>query len=407
MFPHLQHIYDPRERLLVGLADLALGTVTWPVRALRRPPAAPVARRILLLRLERIGDLLMTLGALESVRATWPDARIDLVVGSWNLDLARHLPWVDHVEALDVPWLTRGRAAPGLGALLGRARQWRSESYDLGINLEGDIRSNVLLGLSGAACRVGFVMAGGGAALTHPAPFVATAHTDDNTRRLVAEAACALNRPLVVRSPSWPRLTLPDEAWRAADRLLAPAGTPPLVGLHVSGGRTIKQWHPMRFGEAAGRLARTVGGRLVLTGTGDDRALVDAARIAISADVDVADLVGPLDLPTLAAVLGRLTLYVTGDTGPMHLAAAMGTPVVAVFGLSDPRRYAPLVPHRRIVRLDLECSPCNRVRRPPARCEGHVPDCLEGISAETVYRAGLDLFAEVRCREGVMPEARA
>jgi ADP-heptose:LPS heptosyltransferase len=366
-----------------------------------------VARRILLLRLERIGDLLMTLGALESVRATWPDARIDLVVGSWNLDLARHLSCVDHVEALDVPWLTRGRAGAGLGALLGRTRQWRRKSYDLGINLEGDIRSNVLLGLSGAACRVGFVMAGGGAALTHPAPFVATAHTDDNTRRLVAEAARALKRTLVARSPSWPRLTLPDEVWRTADGLLAPAGTAPLVGLHVSGGRAIKQWHPVRFGEAAGRLARTIGGRLVLTGTSDDRPLVDAARIAIPAGVEVADLVGPLDLPTLAAVLGRLTLYVTGDTGPMHLAAAMGTPVVAVFGLSDPRRYAPLVPHRRVVRIDLACSPCNRVRRPPTRCEGHVPDCLEGISAETVYRAGLDLLAEVRDRTGLMPEARA
>jgi hypothetical protein len=65
------------------------------------------------------------------------------------------------------------------------------------------------------------------------------------------------------------------------------------------------------------------------------------------------------------------------------------------------------VPHRRVVRIDLACSPCNRVRRPPTRCEGHVPDCLEGISAETVYRAGLDLLGEVRDRTGLMPEARA
>jgi ADP-heptose:LPS heptosyltransferase len=76
----------------------------------------------------------------------------------------------------------------------------------------------------------------------------------------------------------------------------------------------------------------------------------------------------------------------------MHLAAAMGTPLVAVFGLSDPARYAPLGPAQRIVRIDLWCSPCNRVRRPPARCQGRVPDCLEGIGPDMVVRAGLDLL---------------
>jgi ADP-heptose:LPS heptosyltransferase len=169
----------------------------------------------------------------------------------------------------------------------------------------------------------------------------------------------------------------------------------PLVGLHASGGREIKQWQPARFGQAAGRVAQQIDARVVLTGAPGDRTLVEAARAALPPSVDVVDLADGVDLMTLAAVLQQLTIYVTGDTGPMHLAAAMGTPVVAVFGLSDPRRYAPLSPHRRIVRIDLPCSPCNRVRLPPARCQGHVPDCLEGIEAEMVYRAALDLLAEV------------
>lgn len=407
MFPHLRHIYDPRERFAVGLADLALGAVTWPARVLRPPRRPPEVRSILLLRLERIGDLLMTLGAFESVRATWPRARIDLVVGSWNLELARQFPWVDRVEALDAPWLARGRSAAGALALVRQARSWRDRHYDLAINLEGDIRSNVLLALSGAPWRVGFSMAGGGAALTHPVSFETTVHTDENTRRLVAEAASTLGQPLVAPRPAWPRLALPEVVSRDVDRLLGPADDRPLVGLHVSGGRAIKQWHPARFGEAAGRVAKTIGGRLVLTGTPGDRPLVEAAKGTIPEEVVVLDLVGPLDLLTLAGVLGRLTLYVTGDTGPMHLAAAMGTPVVAVFGVSDPRRYAPLVPLRRIVRLDLECSPCNRVRRPPARCQGHVPDCLEGISANAVSLACLELLAEARERVAQNPGARA
>jgi hypothetical protein len=89
----------------------------------------------------------------------------------------------------------------------------------------------------------------------------------------------------------------------------------------------------------------------------------------------------------LAALLAQLDVFVTGDTGPMHLAAAVGAPVVAVFGPSNPDRYAPRDPIHRIVRIDLPCSPCNRIRLPPERCAGHIPDCLTGIDVEMVYQA--------------------
>jgi lipopolysaccharide heptosyltransferase II len=397
VFSHLQHIYDPRERLLVGLADLGLTACTWPWKLVGHPRVVTAPRRILLFRLERIGDLLMTLSALESARATWPDARIDLLVGSWNADLARLFPWIDRVDVFDAPWLARGTTGARAGSLLDHARRWRREHYDLAINLEGDIRSNVLMALSGAPVRVGFAMAGGRAALTDVVEHDSHQHTDENTRRLVRAAAARLGSALVEPSPGWPRFALPSSIAAAADALLGGDAVRdrPLIGLHPSGGRAIKQWHPERFAEAVTKLARDVSGTIVLTGTAGDRALVQATRAMIPAGQTVIDLAGPLDLPTLSGVLSRLDLYVTGDTGPMHLAAAMGTPTVGVFGISDPARYAPLVPHRRIVRIDLPCSPCNRVRLPPERCRGHVPDCLEGISVDMVYRAARDLLAEV------------
>jgi ADP-heptose:LPS heptosyltransferase len=379
VFPHLRHVYDPRERLLVGVADAVLAAATWPARrfaAARRPRQV---RRILLLRLERIGDLLMTLGAIEAARATWPGAGIDLAVGSWNSDLARLLPWPSRVEIVDAPWLSRGEPSATWPRMLAHARRWRRTGYDLVINLEGDIRSNLLAGLTGAPVRVGFPMAGGGSLLTHAVAHDPGAHTDENTRRLIREAAAVLGQDVVEPPASWPRLSIPAAIAAEAEALLAARGVgagTPLVGLHASGGRAIKQWHPARFGEAAGQLASALGATVVMTGTPADRPLVDAARAALAPGTPVVDLAGPLDLVTLAAVLARVTIYVTGDTGPMHLAAAMGTPVVAVFGLSDPARYAPLAPHRRIVRIDLPCAPCNRVRLPPERCRGHVPDCL-------------------------------
>jgi ADP-heptose:LPS heptosyltransferase len=106
----------------------------------------------------------------------------------------------------------------------------------------------------------------------------------------------------------------------------------------------------------------------------------------------VIDVAGHVDLLTLAAILERLDLLVTGDTGPMHLAVAVRTPVVAVFGPSDPIRYAPLGPGDRVIRIDLPCAPCNRIRLPPARCTGHTPDCLALVTAENVFAAAVSML---------------
>jgi ADP-heptose:LPS heptosyltransferase len=103
----------------------------------------------------------------------------------------------------------------------------------------------------------------------------------------------------------------------------------------------------------------------------------------------VIDLSGEVDLPALAALLARLDLLITGDTGPMHLAGAVGTPVVAIFGPSDPKRYALRGRYDQVVRVDLPCSPCNRIRRPPARCVGHTPDCLALVPAAPVVEAAI------------------
>ena len=109
MFGHLQ-IYDPRERMLVRLADLAIAPVGWFRR--RTPPTAAI-RRVLLMRLERIGDLLMVLEAIRDARAAWPDAEIDLAVGSWNVPLARLIPDVTGPDRGDER-RRRGGAGPTL-----------------------------------------------------------------------------------------------------------------------------------------------------------------------------------------------------------------------------------------------------------------------------------------------------
>jgi len=389
------HIYDRRERALVTTADrvLALGAaVVRPFRH-RRAPTAP--GRILLLRLERIGDLLMVLPAIADLQALAPDAQIDLVVGSWNADLARSIDPVRRIQSLDAAWLARDGQGLSLPTLIRAARHWKGVRYDLAINFEPDIRSNMVLAASGAAWTAGYRSGGGGGLLDLAIDYDTRAHTTDNARRLVSA--------IFGRTPpaeDAPTLIVPSEAHDNASRLLG-ATRGPLIGVHVSGGRAIKQWPAERFADVARRLVETLGATIVLTGSSDDRLLVDTVKRALPG-ANVVDVAGRLDLLTLAAVIERLDLFVTGDTGPMHLAVAVSTPVVAVFGPSDPARYAPRGPSDRVVRVDLPCSPCNRIRLPPARCVGHTPDCLASISTDAVFTAALSVLDESR-RRGSIP----
>jgi ADP-heptose:LPS heptosyltransferase len=400
MFDHLE-IYDPRERWLIGAADLGLGALSLPFRLMsRRPPQRP--GRILLLRLERIGDLLMSLGAIAAVRRLAPEAEIDLVVGRWNAEIARLLPTVNRVEVVDAPWLARGEPGADYGTLRRHAHGWRHRHYDLAINFEGDIRSHGLMALSRARRRVGFGMAGGGPLLTDVVAHDASRHVAANSLALVERAfdltPGSLPAPPAPEALAEWRLPLPERAASAAGAALAQlaGGTLParLIGLHAAGGRQIKQWAPERFAQAGLRLARELGAAVVLTGGPEDASIVDGVELALKqAGVTTLRVQGTVDLVILAGVLRRCQLLLTGDTGPMHLAAAVGTPVVAVFGPSMPWRYAPLIAEHRIVRIDLPCSPCNRIRRPPERCVGHVPDCLEGVTVDAVVAAARELAA--------------
>jgi ADP-heptose:LPS heptosyltransferase len=376
-------ISDPRERRLVSAADRALSAAAAARSAWRAPVLPEAPARILLLRLERIGDLLMALPAIADIRALAPGAHIDLAVGSWNLPLARVIPGVTAIEPLDARWLVRGPGGRGLPALLRRAWGWRDRRYDLAINFEPDIRSNLLLAASGAGFTAGYFSGGGGPVLDRALEYDTRAHTTDNARALVA--AVFGRRPAAVPSPA---LALPDELRRAAAARLPARSGGPFVGLHVSGGRAIKQWDPARFAEVARRLSDRCGATIVLTGAPEDRPLVQTLARALGPRAPI-DVSGELELPALAALLERLDLFVTGDTGPMHLAAAVGTPIVAVFGPSDPARYAPRGPRDRIVRVDLPCAPCNRIRHPPERCTGHTPDCLALVTVEQVLDAAL------------------
>jgi ADP-heptose:LPS heptosyltransferase len=172
----------------------------------------------------------------------------------------------------------------------------------------------------------------------------------------------------------------------------------PLVGIHPSGGRTVKQWPVERWAEVAARLQRERGATVVVTGSEADRPL--AAELTRGLPARALDFSGRLDVRETLALLEQLDLFLSPDTGPMHMATTVGTPSVSVFGPSDPVRYfsggqgAPGSRHV-VVRRDLWCSPCNLIRRPPVECSGPAaPDCLHLVTVDDVFAAAVRVLED-------------
>jgi len=389
-------VYETRERLALLALDLPgrllLAGPAWWARRRDHAPADAL-RDILVLRLDRIGDLVMSLPALHDLRRALPTARIRLAVPAWSLDVARSAP-VDEVLTWSPPWAGRPQeGADAWPALLAKARALRGAPLDLALDLQGDVRAALLLWQSGARRRVGYVNTGGRHFLTRVVPLDETVSWVEQNRRAVQTA---LGGPVAAVAAPDP-LTADERAAGAA--LLAARGAVrrPLVGVHPSGGRLVKQWDVERWAAVAARLQQECGATVVVTGSAADRPLAEALLRALP--VPGIDLTGALGVRETMGAIAALDLFLSPDTGPMHMACAVGTPSVSVFGPSDPVRYfsggsgAPDARHV-VVRRELWCSPCNLIRRPPEECAGGPPECLRLVSVDDVLDPARRLLAE-------------
>jgi ADP-heptose:LPS heptosyltransferase len=392
-------IYDPGERLLLGAVDMPGRLVAGAWRRARvRPPPGPLdpssIHEVLVLRLDRIGDVIMSLPALADLRSALPHARIRLAVGRWSADIARTAP-VDQILVWSAPWVGRAsEGADGFADLLRQARSLKKERLDLAIDLQGDVRAALLLRLTGARHRVGYANTGGSWLLTHVVPLDETVSWVEQNRRAVAS---------VVAPAAGPPVDLLTEEERGFGRRLVAdlglASRRPLVAVHPGGGRAVKQWDLGRWAEVARRLQREFHATILLTGSEADRPL--AQELSRGLSFPPVDLTGRLGLREMVALLAELDLFLSPDTGPMHAACAVGTPSVAVFGPSDPARYfsgGTGESGRRhvVVRAELWCSPCNLIRKPPAECDdGAPPECLRRVGVDDVHREAARLLREV------------
>jgi lipopolysaccharide heptosyltransferase I len=322
-------------------------------------------RRILIVRLGSLGDLIHTLPAVAALRHAYPDAAIDWLVDGVHRDLLDLVPVISSVIALP------DRTARAWLRVRARLRQHR---YDLALDFQGLIKSAMLARLSGARRTVGFARA----ALREPAAaafytsrvrVTGARHVIDKNLMLAAAVGAAATEREFPIGP----VNSPITSWLAAQGLDRFA--------LVNGGAAWpnKRWPADRFGAIAAWLRGRHGLRsVVVWGPGEQ----DLAS-AIAALAPDAALVSPATgLPDLIALARAARLMVSGDTGPTHVAAAVGTPVVALFGPTDPHRNGPWSAADRIV------SRYDRCRCPYARrCRHPETWCLESIAIADVQAA--------------------
>ena len=335
------------------------------------------ARRVLCIKLKHIGDVLLMTPAVAALRRAWPGCAIAALVPRGTEAMLAHNPDVASVIPFD-----RHAGAAGTWRAVRAVRRF---GPDLVLEMGQGDREAVLGWLSGARERVGYAPGRSGGwrrvLLTRKVPWNGEQHMVETNLDLVR--ACGIAAP-----GSRPVLVVPPETRaRMAARLVA-AGAPahrPLIVIHPVSRWLFKAWPEPACAAVLASLASRGGAAIAVTSGPDAREVDAARRIVARAGVPVIDLVGQTSLTELAAVLERAVLFLGVDSAPMHMAAALKTPVVALFGPSDHRVWHPLTPQGRIIVKTPEfgCIPCNQ-----DGCQGSKRSaCLEAVSVDEVFHA--------------------
>jgi heptosyltransferase-2 len=324
------------------------------------------ATRLLVRAPNWIGDVILSLPALRDLRHNFPEAQLEVLARPWVADLYRAVREVDAVRESD-----------GFGADVEALRG----GFDTGVLLTNSFRTALQLFLARVPQRWGYASDGRGVLLTRRARIPAALRGRSQVyyyRNLLADLGLRVSA-----SPD-ASLSCPEE-WRAqaAERLGDEATT--WIGLNPGAAYgTAKRWPPARYAALGDLLRRETGAGIAIIGAAAERALGDRIAEGMSSRPRV--LCGETSLPELTGVLSRLRLLVTNDSGPMHLAAALGVPLVAIFGPTDWRETAPVGASHRLVREPVDCAPCG-LRDCPIDHR-----CMRRVTLDRVLEAARELL---------------
>jgi lipopolysaccharide heptosyltransferase II len=352
------------------------------------PPEWRAARRILAVRLDNLGDVLVTSPALRAIKESLPGAELTLLAGPGGAQVGRLNPFVDRVMTYQAPWMDPWQRLPFDPARERRAiAALRARGFDAAVIFtsfrQSPLPAAYLCYLAGVPLRLGATFDGAGSLLTTRHKHVeGPVHEVERNLELVGVAGLVASADdLVLRVPDAARARV-----RARLRAIGRRGGP-LVVLHPGCTMPARTYPWEQFADAADLMVEALGATVVLTGSADELPLVE--QICGHMRRPARSLAGALSLPELCALVDEADLVVTNNTGPMHIAAAVKTPVVALFALTNPpEQWGPWrVPHRRLSH-EVPCRICYSRVCPTDHA------CLREVRPAHVLEAARDLLME-------------
>jgi heptosyltransferase-2/heptosyltransferase-3 len=339
-------------------------------------------KRIIVVDLLYLGDLLFAHPFFAGLRELFPEARIDLVANSNFAEIMRVNPNLDHVYSYNKDW------APARSYKF--AKKLKMNNYQLGINIQGNWRTALLLKLISADQSIGYGGKGRGLFLDEEVKRNTDLHMIENylefsnklqQSRLLKDYFKDKKKDFNSEEDVFPVLSVDQAYQQSAERKLKKIGLKDkFVILNTGGSWKTKRWPEEYFAEIANQLMER-GYKILFVGGPSDTERVSYILNKIENKKMIYNLSGKTSLLELAAVLKKASLVVSGDTGPVHVAAAVGTNTAAIFGSSDEKKYAPRGSGKNILikNAGLECRPCGEHECPLEHFK-----CMRKLSPEMV-----------------------
>jgi ADP-heptose:LPS heptosyltransferase len=321
-------------------------------------------QRILFIRLDRVGDVVLSTPAIRALKKHFPDAELTVLLRSSTRGLVEHNPFVDRIVTVD-----------HAGELIGAIRELRARRFDLVVDPYDDwpLESALVAGLSGARVRIGFAVAGRGAFFTVRLP-------KPGPGRHMTDVVMDSLKPLGIASGDVRTEVFLSEGELASARKWLHErrnGSLPFIGFHPGASRETQRWPAEYFSELGTLLLREGRRGLILFGGPADRKLVEAMARRIG-ETALTCITG--DVRRFSALLACCQLLVCNNSGPLHVACALGIPTVSFMGPSVKERWSPRGNLHRVLRRDgLPCIGCNR-----GYCVMKTHDCMRQIGPEEV-----------------------
>jgi len=337
------------------------------------------AVNILIVKPSSLGDVIHAFPAVRLLKARFPEATLSWVVNDTYADLVGLCPDVAHALAFRRHRWAQPRR---WSEVIGFVRGLRAREFTVAVDLQGLLRSGLIARFSGAPRRVGFAAAREGAARCYTERVLTPANVRHAVDRNVFLVRSAFG--IADATVAWSLRSAPDAQADAAALLGRHRleGHRPLIGVAPAARWPSKTWPPEFFADVIGRVSAGLDGAAFwLCGSESERAVGEAVRAA-GGDARPVSLMGESNLLTMVELLRRTDVLLTNDSGPMHVAAAVGTPTVALFGPTDPALTGPYGSGHRVFQGHCPHGPCFE-----RTCPAATPGCQRSVSAAAVAAA--------------------